>query len=162
MDTGAWERIAVFQQAYGDKPRAHRMNDGRVDPEGNFIVGGFNEGDAPEKTAMYRLDPQLGGKKLMWTSLIDTYCTNTIAFDSSRGVMYHRFVVGEYTAATSYYFLLLPVTPSVSCSCVDALKTPSSNLPLSPTVSHCLPLSANPCKFTSQPPPVSSTSMTCL
>lgn len=61
------------------------MNDGRVDPKGDFYVGGFNEGDAPEKTAMYLLD----GKTLAWTTLIDTYCTNTIAFDSARGVMYH-------------------------------------------------------------------------
>ena len=54
-----------------------------------------------------------------------------------------------------YDFLLLPVTPSVSCSCVDALNTPSSKLPLSPTVSHRLPLSpafCNPSKFTPQPP----------
>ena len=43
-----------------------------------------------------------------------------------------RLVVGsEYTATTSYYFLLLTVAPSVSCSRVDALNTP-----------HCLPLSA--------------------
>ena len=47
-----------------------------------------------------------------------------------------------YTAATSYYFLLLPIAPSVSCSCLDALNTPSSKLPLSPNVFHCLPLSA--------------------
>ena len=39
-------------------------------------------------------------------------------------------------------FLLLPITPSVSCSCVDALNTHSSELPLSPTVSLRLPLSA--------------------
>ena len=50
----------------------------------------------------------------------------------------HRFVVGEYTAATSYDFLLPPITPSVSCSCLDALNTPSSKLPLSPTVSRFL------------------------
>ena len=38
-------------------------------------------------------------------------------------------------------FLQLPVAPCVSCSCLDALNTPSSKFPLSPTVSHCLPLS---------------------
>ena len=32
---------------------------------------------------------------------------------------------------TSYYFLLLPITPSVSSSCLHALNTPSSELPLS-------------------------------
>ena len=52
-----------------------------------------------------------------------------------------RLVVGEYTAATSCCFLLLPITPSVSCSCLDALNTRSSRLPPSPAVSHCLPLS---------------------
>ena len=38
----------------------------------------------------------------------------------------------------SYCFLLLPIAPSVSCSCVDALNTPSNKLPLSPTVSRFL------------------------
>ena len=50
-----------------------------------------------------------------------------------------RLVVGEYTATTSYYFLLLPVAPSVSCSCIDALGTLNTRrrkLPLSPAVSH--------------------------
>ena len=37
-----------------------------------------------------------------------------------------------------YDFLLLPIAPSVSCSCVDALNTPSSKPPLSPTVSRFL------------------------
>ena len=54
----------------------------------------------------------------------------------------HRLVVGEYTRSIHvvycYDFLLLPITPSVSCSCVDALNTPSSKLPLSPTVSRFL------------------------
>ena len=52
-----------------------------------------------------------------------------------------RLVVGEYTATTFYYFLILPITPSVSCSCLDALNTPSSKLPMSPSVSLRLPLS---------------------
>ena len=45
------------------------------------------------------------------------------------------------TAITFYYFLLRRITPSVFCSCVDALNTRSRVLPLSPTGSHCLPLS---------------------
>ena len=49
-----------------------------------------------------------------------------------------RLVVGEYTATTFYCFLLLPITPSVSCSCSDPLNTPSSELPPSPTVSRFL------------------------
>ena len=66
-----------------------------------------------------------------------------------------RLVVGEYTAATSCCFLLLPVAPSVSCSCSDALNTPSSKLPPSPAVSCRLLLSPNvynSSKFTPQPP----------
>ena len=35
-----------------------------------------------------------------------------------------RSGVGEYTATTSHY-PLLPIAPRVSCSCVDALSTPS-------------------------------------
>ena len=38
------------------------------------------------------------------------------------------------------YDLLLIIAPSVSCSCVDALNTPSNKLPLSPTVSRFLQL----------------------
>ena len=48
---------------------------------------------------------------------------------------------------TSYYFLVLPSTPSVSCSWLDALNTPSSELPLSPAVSRCLPLSPTVSRF---------------
>ena len=36
--------------------------------------------------------------------------------------------------------LLLPVAPSVSCSCLDARLTRSSKLPPSPAVSRCLPV----------------------
>ena len=45
-------------------------------------------------------------------------------------------VVGEYTAMTSYDFLRLPTTLSVSCSSSDARDTHSSKLPLSLTLSH--------------------------
>ena len=41
---------------------------------------------------------------------------------------------------TSYYFLLLPAAPSVSCPCVDARLTRSSKLPPSPAFSRCLPM----------------------
>ena len=64
-----------------------------------------------------------------------------------------RLVVGEYTAATSYYFLLLPVAPSVSCSWLDALNTPSSKLPLSPSVSYCLPMSTTRLSLLPNPHP---------
>jgi len=37
--------------------------------------------------------------------------------------------------------LLLPIAPSVSCSCLYALYARSSKLPPSPSVSHCLPMS---------------------
>jgi hypothetical protein len=66
--------------------------------------------------------------------------TYRVMFDDSS--LHRLTVVGEYTATSSYYFLLLPITPSVSCSWLDALNTPSSELPLSPAVSRCLPLSA--------------------
>ena len=49
-----------------------------------------------------------------------------------------RFVVGEYTVC--YDLLLLPVAPSVSCSCSDPLNTRSSVLPPSPAVSLRLQL----------------------
>ena len=49
-------------------------------------------------------------------------------------------MVGEYTATDSYCFLLLLASP-VRVQTL-ALTTPSSKLSLSPTVSHCPPLSA--------------------
>ena len=64
-----------------------------------------------------------------------------------------RLVVGEYIAATSYCFLLLPVAPSVSCSWLDASNTRSSKLPPSPAVSHCLPLSATRLSLLPNPHP---------
>ena len=52
-----------------------------------------------------------------------------------------RLMVGEYTAATHYDFLLLRVAPSLSCPCVDALHTRAVHfhrlLP-SPNISQCL------------------------
>ena len=59
---------------------------------------------------------------------------------------------------TSYYFLLLPIAPSVSCSCLDALNTRSSKLPLSPTASRCLPLSATRLSLLLNPNPKASSS----
>ena len=62
-------------------------------------------------------------------------------------------MVGEYAVTTSYHFLLLPITPSVSCSCLGAQNTPSSKLPLSPTVSLRLPLSATSLSLLPNPHP---------
>ena len=45
-------------------------------------------------------------------------------------------------------FLLLPVAPSVSCSCPDAPRTRSSELPPSPAVSYCLPPSTTRLSYT--------------
>jgi hypothetical protein len=69
-------------------------------------------------------------------------------------IPYPWLVVGEYTATSSYCFLLLPFAPSVFCSWLDALNTPSSKLPLSPAVSHCLPLSATRLSLLLNPHPV--------
>ena len=49
-----------------------------------------------------------------------------------------RLVVGEYTAATSWCVLFLPVAPSVSRSCQH---TRGSKIPPSPAVYYCLPVS---------------------
>ena len=60
---------------------------------------------------------------------------------------------------TSYCFLVLPITPSVSCSWLDALNTPSSKLPLSPTVSLRLPLSATRLSLLLNPHPKYKTAL---
>ena len=68
--------------------------------------------------------------------------TMTLGGDQSSvdSVKLHRLVVGEHTATTFQYFLLLPVASSVSCACLYALYTRSSKLPPSPAVSRCLPM----------------------
>ena len=55
-----------------------------------------------------------------------------------------RLVVGEYAAR----LLSTSLSPSVSCSRLDALHTRSSKLPLSPAVSRCLSISKTRPKFT--------------
>ena len=62
-------------------------------------------------------------------------------------------MVGGFTAASSYYFLLLHVAPSVSRSCLDAPYTRSSKLPPSPAVSYCLPLSTTRLSLLPNPHP---------
>ena len=62
-------------------------------------------------------------------------------------------MVGECTAPTSYYFLSLPVAPSVSCSCLDAPYTRSSKLPPSPAVSYRLPMSTTRLSLLPNPHP---------
>ena len=68
-----------------------------------------------------------------------------------------RFMVGEYTAATSYEFLRLPAASSVSCPCLDALYTRSSKPPPPPAV-PLSPAFYNPSKVTPQPPSSGATS----
>ena len=66
----------------------------------------------------------------------------TMFADINRQSLRDRFVIGEYIATASYDFLLLPVAPSVSCSCVRGRSkyTPRHKLPPSPAVSHFLHL----------------------
>ena len=70
------------------------------------------------------------------------YSTPEDAFLALPLKYFDRLVVGEFTAATSVNFLLLPVSPGVSCSRVDALHTHVAvnlrRLLPSPAVSHCL------------------------
>ena len=72
------------------------------------------------------------------------------------GMVFARFYSAGSLLLPVACFLLLPVAPSVSCSWVDALRTRSSVhtsavsccLPLSPTVSYCLPINVyNPSKL---------------
>ena len=49
-------------------------------------------------------------------------------------------------------FLLLPVVPSLSCSCVHAPNTRSNTLPPSPAVSYCLPMSTTRLSLLLNPP----------
>ena len=69
------------------------------------------------------------------------------------GHLTDRLVVGEYTAATSCCFLLLPVAPSVSYSWLDAPSTRSSKLPPSPAVSYCLSMSTTRLSLLPNPHP---------
>jgi L-arabinonolactonase len=89
------ERLAPFENeiplalAKNGSMRSTRMNDGRVDPAGRFVVGGYDEVPPPEgesqRSAIYCLDPaSMTLKKL----LHGVQCTNSICFSGDGGTMY--------------------------------------------------------------------------
>ena len=63
-----------------------------------------------------------------------------VSWQKAEVMLYSLHAVSKVSGWGVYCYdsLLLPIAPSVSCSCVDALNTPSSKLPLSPTVSRFL------------------------
>ena len=70
------ERIADFEP---DLPT--RMNDGRVDPMGRFVVGGYNA-SGEKISSIYRLDP---ATMKVETLLEKVACTNSICFTGGGG-----------------------------------------------------------------------------
>uniref|UniRef100_A0A0G4IET9 SMP-30/Gluconolactonase/LRE-like region domain-containing protein n=1 Tax=Chromera velia CCMP2878 TaxID=1169474 RepID=A0A0G4IET9_9ALVE len=70
---GSLERIATFDES----PGVTRMNDGRVDPQGRFVVGGYVEQGTEPVSAIYRLSPGASELELLIPRIA---CTNSICF----------------------------------------------------------------------------------
>lgn len=86
LDAGprSLERLAAFEP---DVPRS-RMNDGRVDRQGRFLVGGYNEDGwpSPPASGLYALDPAT--LQLRRVRRAGVSCANSIAFSPDGGTAY--------------------------------------------------------------------------
>jgi L-arabinonolactonase len=84
------ERIAAFEPDMplapdsDGVPRGTRMNDGRVDPQGRLVVGGY-DGAGQGRSAIYRLDPLTMHVETLLTRV---QCANAICFSADGGCMY--------------------------------------------------------------------------
>lgn len=81
-----WEKIpSLSGNGYG---YATRMNDGRVDPMGRLVVGGYDDEapkEGPPRSAIYRLDPKT---KKLEKLVSKVQCANAICFSPSGDTMY--------------------------------------------------------------------------
>lgn len=72
--------IASFEP---DDPET-RLNDGRTDRQGRFVVGGMNEGSGRRTSSVVRVDPDLGVETLFG----DVSCANATCFSADGRTMY--------------------------------------------------------------------------
>mmetsp|Transcript_2816 Transcript_2816/g.3889 ORF Transcript_2816/g.3889 Transcript_2816/m.3889 type:complete len:351 (+) Transcript_2816:24-1076(+) len=85
------ERIAQWEQIPSKNGTgiATRMNDGRVDPMGRLVVGGYDDepptDGSPPRSAIYRLDPSKMELELL---VPNVQCANSICFSPSGDSMY--------------------------------------------------------------------------
>jgi L-arabinonolactonase len=98
------KEVAFFDPDSGETTPIHsfepntpetRLNDGRTDRQGRFIVGGMNEGSGPVKSTVIRIDPDRSA-----TTVIDGVgCANSTSFTPDGRRMYFAdTVVGEIWA----------------------------------------------------------------
>jgi sugar lactone lactonase YvrE len=78
--TGAITPIEEFEP---ENPET-RLNDGRTDRQGRFIVGGMNEGSGKRDSSVVRVDPDGS----VTTLIHDVGCANSIAFTPDGRSMY--------------------------------------------------------------------------
>ena len=81
LKTGIRNDIALVE---ADLPRT-RLNDGRTDRQGRFIVGGIDESGNGPRSAVYRLDPDLVITKLFG----DVGCANGTCFSADGKTMWY-------------------------------------------------------------------------
>jgi len=121
------QREQIIEQFEPDKPDT-RLNDGRTDRQGRFILGGFNEVNGVANSSVIRLD-----KDLAVTELISNVaCANSTCFSPDGSTMYfadtpdNEMVAYDYDIASGsisnkrvhYTFADEPGFPDGSC--VDA------------------------------------------
>jgi L-arabinonolactonase len=78
--TKQWQRIAAFES----ESQATRMNDGRTDRQGRFVVGGMNELDGQPTSNVWRLNTDLS-MELLFDGVS---CANSICFSPDGKTMY--------------------------------------------------------------------------
>ena len=79
-ETGALDPVAEIEE---DVPNT-RLNDGRCDRQGRFLIGGIDEVDLEPISAVYRVDPDLRVTRV----IADVRCANSICFSPDGRTMY--------------------------------------------------------------------------
>jgi L-arabinonolactonase len=117
----------MFHAFEPEKPDT-RLNDGRTDRRGRFVVGGMNEGDGAANSSVIRFDPD----GLVTTLIRDVAISNSICFSPDGGTLYftdtpqRRILAYPYdnetgTVGTPRLFADLSDQPGFpDGSCVDA------------------------------------------
>eukprot|EP01084_Bolivina_argentea_P166380 288857_1 len=106
-----------------------KMNDGRADRNGRFIVGGMRKYKSKDLTAIYRINHDLSYQKL----IDDIKCTNSICFSLDGQSMYMTDTFGyyknprimKYEYTSDYRMPFNPIVYTKHCqapdgSCIDS------------------------------------------
>lgn len=80
------------------EPGHHRFNDGRVDPQGRFVVGSMNENRDADDAALYRLDADYTLTRLFGNMTT----SNGLAWSPDGRTMYHSDTPARIVRAYDY------------------------------------------------------------